>query len=491
MATLRLAREIARLLIGSVGAVDAALACLRAARLPASVDCKLPEGYAFYALYPEGYAAPARRFRWTAPPLVIGLRSIGTSLGATVAAATGGDLVTVRPVGPPFRRELALAPRLLGRFRRHAGPFAIVDEGPGLSGSSFGAVADLLERLGVAPERIVFLPGHGGDLGPEASPEHRARWRRATRLVAESPVSDEAVRTWFDGVAGRVRKVEDLSGGRWRHDLAESAWPPAAPATERLKFRLETDEGRTLARFVGLGRPGEEALDTARLLHVAGFAPEPLTLRRGFLLERWVEGAPLDPPSGADPELRAHIARYLGFRGGAMRAGGGAGATPRALAEMAVANATETAGPELGAEVAARVAELPHLTRLVPVRIDGRLHPWEWLRLADGALCKTDALDHAMAHDLVGCQDIAWDVAGAAVEFGLSDQQMLELRGGVEAEAGRQVNPFAVVAFRLCYAAFQAGLWAMAAAASPEEAPRAERQRARYLAALRCACGRR
>ena len=54
--------------------------------------------------------------------------------------------------------------------------FAIVDEGPGLSGSSFGCVADWLEDNGVAPERIHVFPGHDGPLGPAASARHRDRW---------------------------------------------------------------------------------------------------------------------------------------------------------------------------------------------------------------------------------------------------------------------------------------------------------------------------
>ena len=40
--------------------------------------------------------------------------------------------------------------------------------------------------------------------------------------------------------------------------------------------------------------------------------------------------------------------------------------------------------------------------------------------LKDPTLLKTDALDHSEGHDLIGCQDIAWDVVGAATELELS-----------------------------------------------------------------------
>ena len=123
---------------------------------------------------------------------------------------------------------------------------------------------------------------------------------------------------------------------------------------------------------------------------------------------------------------------------------------------MAVFNAAVLGGDALGGRVDAGLAGLERLAT-VPVRIDGRLHPWEWRRTPDGRLVKTDALDHAAAHDLVGCQDIAWDVAGAIVEFGLSDAAAETLRRAVAEAAGRRLPAEAVAAYRLCYAAFQGG----------------------------------
>ena len=46
------------------------------------------------------------------------------------------------------------------------------------------------------------------------------------------------------------------------------------------------------------------------------------------------------------------------------------------------------------------------------------MQPHEWIRTTSGWI-KTDALDHHNDHLLPGNQDIAWDIAGAAVEFGL------------------------------------------------------------------------
>jgi hypothetical protein len=52
------------------------------------------------------------------------------------------------------------------------------------------------------------------------------------------------------------------------------------------------------------------------------------------------------------------------------------------------------------------------------VAIDGRMLPHEWIETENGWI-KTDALDHHDDHFFPGCQPIAWDRAGAAVEFGL------------------------------------------------------------------------
>ncbi len=255
---------------------------------------------------------------------------------------------------------------------------------------------------------------------------------------------------------------------------------------ERRKFRLTGAGGRVLARFAGLGAIGEEKLAAARLLHAAGLTPEPLALRRGFLLERWIEGDRLDTASASGEPPVGHLGRYLGFRARALQARDEDGASLAALGHMAITNATELGGDALGDLVSEQLAGIDDLAGLVPVRVDGRLHAWEWLRRPDGSLCKTDALDHAVAHDLIGCQDIAWDVAGAAVEFALSEQDAALLRAAVEAEAGRAVDPRAVAAFRLCYAAFQAASWSMIGErGSPQVAALVDR----YVADLRRSAG--
>ena len=466
-AAMDLSVAVARQLLTGGPAARPEIEALANMPLPAAIRCKSPEGYAFYAVYPQSYFAAARSCRWDSPPLVIGLRSIGASLAAAVAAATGGRAISLRPRGDPFAREVRVSPALAAELRAHGGPFAIVDEGPGLSGSSFGAAADLLEGLGVAPRRIVFLPSHANGPGPQASVRHRLLLASAERAVRtfEDLTRDHPLPDWFADLIGPVRRVEDLCAGAWRRLRPLHAWPPVAASQERRKYRLVTDDGAYLARFAGLGDIGAGKLSRARLLAAGGFVPEPLALRRGFILERWVSGAPVDGAEARRAPLLANLARYLGFRARRLPAAPEAGATLEDLVEMTACNAGELWGEDCAAAIRERLAGLPRLAReLRRVYVDGRLQPWEWLRRADGTYCKTDALDHAEAHDLVGCQDIAWDIAGAAVEFGLSPQQTQELATEVAGLAGHAVHPDAVAAFQLCYAALQAGAWSFAEA---------------------------
>lgn len=448
-------------------ALTAELETLSAQPLPETVRIRRPEGYAFYGLYPEAYLEAAARLPpiMSAPVVVIGLRSIGTGLAAMAAVALdAAPPVTLRPVGHPFQRAVRVSARLRAALLADAGAsYVIVDEGPGLSGSSFGAVADWLEAAGVPSRRVAFLPSHGGDPGPRSSDRHRRRWAEAVRPVVGFDELTHAVHgpvppleRWFEDTLGpAVAPLRDLSGGAWRTasaDLAADGLPVHAQQ-ERRKFLLRTASGSWLLKFAGLGRLGETKLGRAQALHQAGFATEPMALRHGFLAERWLDGA--QPPSTMSLE---RVADYLLFRAQRFPAERDTGASLPDLLEMARVNI----GEALGAAATVSLDRwTPDILRDLSAGVrrvitDNRLHIWEWLRTTDGRLLKTDSLDHADAHDLIGCQDIAWDVAGAMVEFGLSAVEADRLCGAVGASKR-------LVAVHLpCYLAFQIGYWSFA-----------------------------
>ena len=475
--------------------------------LPESVSIKRAEGYAFYALYPEAYAAAAQALDATIALRVIGIRSIGAGLAAMVAAPRRVEcLATVRPVGHPFQREVrvnsALAARLLD------GPdaqFAIVDEGPGLSGSSFGAVADFLEANGAPASRIHFFPGHAGDLGPQASPRHRERWRSARRhgfdfdrLVLHSKNPVHRLERWVASLVGEpLAPLEDISGGAWRrHRFANVRdWPAAHIHQERRKFLLRTESGVWLLKFAGLGADGERKLKPARQLHAAGFAPEVAGVRHGFLVERWLGDArPLEVSTIARGGLVRHLASYMAFRAEHFAARPEEGASLAELGEMARYNAAQALGEEAAGRLErwrGRLSVLAHRVR--PIETDNRMHAWEWLQTPDGRVVKTDALDHHAAHDLVGCQDVAWDVAGTTVEFALSAAEQNELCAVVEREGGCTVDRELLAFLTPCYLAFQLGSFTMAAdalAGVPDEATRLRTMADRYAERLRAELGR-
>lgn len=453
----------------------AALAALKGLPLAPALSVRRCEGYAYYALYPELYLAAARELPPTA--LVIGLRSIGTGLAALVAAVCGAPAVTVRPVGEPFARAVNAGPVLSAAVAAlEDGAVVLVDEGPGLSGSSLGGAADWLEGLGIERSRIVFMPGHANDLGPHASAAHRARWNGGRRLAAsfEEVIVGGAggvpLAGWFaDSTGEALEPLWDLSGSAWRR-LSPWPDPPADGGREARKFLLSAERGRFLLKFIGLDDDGQAKFDRAVRLHEAGFAPEPLAWRYGFIAERWVQGDALDAAADMEPAL----ARYLSFRASAF-ADAPPGASLRELVDMARHNIAEASGrsvePLFAPWPAGRVTHLQAQVR--PVHVDGRLHRWEWLQSAAGAI-KTDAVDHSQAHDLVGCQDIAWDVAGAAVEFDLPAAERDRLIAAVMGE--RSCAAELVDLLTLCYLGFQIGWWTMA-----QDSPANRRQLHVYL----------
>ena len=468
--------------------------------LPEQIDVRRPEGYAFYALYPESYIEAAKRLCGGPAPTVIGIRSIGTGLAALVASVLGAEPpITVRPVGHPFRRELSLAPELAEAIlSRRNGTYAIVDEGPGLSGSSFGAVVDFLEQGGVSTERIHLFPSHPGELGSQASSAHRERWARLARhhvvfdtLALETLTPEQALSRWIEDLVGPLTApLEDLSGGAWRARAfaSEAEWPAANVQQERRKFLVQTDEGTYLVKFAGLGEDARKVA-RARLLSEAGFTAPVVGHRHGFLVERWLSDAtPLDPSRVDRQRLVETVGRYLAFRTRHFPATKRQGASLPKLVEMARHNTAEGLGEGWARRLERRTAGLEAFEpRLRRVETDNRLHAWEWLALPDGRLLKADALDHHAAHDLVGCQDVAWDIAGAACELGLEGERGA-LLAAVEREAGRggAVDPGLVALLVPCYLAFQLGAWTVASqVAAPEEAARLGAEVERYAGLLR------
>jgi hypothetical protein len=388
-----------------------ALARFDPGMLPATMEVRVPEGYAFYALYPRSYGQAAVRFWEQLRPraaVVIGIRSIGTSLSAVVTAALEErgckvESFTIRPRGHPFDRRLSIDSRIAARWRAAAefGPahFVVVDEGPGLSGSSFASVAIALRQLGVRDDRIVFLPAWHADGTSFLSEAAREEWSRHRRFVADDAPSPPG---------------DDLSAGNWRRLFYnESDQPAAHPQHERRKYLC----GRTLYKFAGLGRYGRAKWERACALADAGFIPRPLQLDNGYLASEFAAGRPVDHEH-ADEALHETVRRYLHFLEREFPA-------PREapideIAEMVRVNVGEALGESWADRALARLKIAgARFAGGATCAIDGRILPHEWIATQQGYL-KADALDHHDDHFFPGCQNIAWDTAGAKVELGFN-----------------------------------------------------------------------
>lgn len=397
--------------------------------------------------------------------LVIGVRSIGTTLSAVVTAtlrAHGVDVhrLTLRPTGHPFAREAHLATASL-QGADHA---LIVDEGPGLSGSSMAAAAQAALDAGIPRDRIAFLPGHGNDPGGMASDAVRRWWRETPRVVTPTESLRWEGRTLEETLtdhAGNAVAAEELTGGRWRERAYadEADWPPVALPFERRKLLVTRADGsHVLYKFVGLSEPGA----------VLGFAPA-----------HWIDGQPLTA-ADATQSLLAQIARHIAAVAGPPLSPKGSQAAQERLTHLLRHNAEEAGLPPLPLPP---LQDKP-LEEGVPSAGDYRLAPHEWRRLPDGTVQKTNRRPPTGDHTAVGAQPIAWDVAGAMVEWNLDETSAKSL---IEALAAENITTTIEERrfYRAAYAAFMMGLCAHCAPLAPEaERPRLEAARDRYQQAL-------
>ncbi|HEY8946232.1 MAG TPA: hypothetical protein VIM73_18405, partial [Polyangiaceae bacterium] len=192
----------------------------------------------------------------------------------------------------------------------------------------------------------------------------------------------------------------------------------------------------------------------------------------GFLAFRWLLGR---PASLCSERQRAPsvLARYLACR---TELTSSSDVEPEALSAMVRLNVQEAAGLELPGDF-----ELPSPR---PVHADARLMPHEWI-VFDNCMLKTDAVDHGDDHFFPGPTDIAFDLAGAAVEWNFDDARcaaMLEEYGRLTGDDARPRLPRYVVA----YCASRIGICTFAESSTEgHERLRWRRMRAVYRVGLR------
>ena len=446
------------------GAKDIRLAHLALSRcargeMPEVVERGVSEGFAYYALGPELYADAARAWA-NAEPLhsvwCVGLRTIGLTLAASAAAALHAEGVTartcsVRPRGAPFDRRVVLDDQLAAELHSLPGAFVVViDEGPGISGSSMAGAAEALSRLGIADDRIVLMPAYAPDIS-SLSAHVQPRWRRHAIHAASFE------RTWLEtrrlADTWRANATSDLAAGQWRRGVhVKGPCPAVNPQHERRKYLIDRTGERAMVKFAGHGRYGAELASRAYAAADAGWSPLPLDMHDGWLAFPWVSEEFGVGQVSADEV--SQLGDYLAFIAKSRQTGEPAGTS--SIVEMAVVNTREL----LSDHAALAVERIRPDTATAAVHVDGRLRPHEWF-MHQGRLQKTDGIEHGDDHFYPGPCDIAWDVAGAIEEWRLADGGAAFLVSRYVASSGdRTIEcrlPFyraAYLAFRSAYTAF-------------------------------------
>jgi hypothetical protein len=452
---------------GLIPRLDEILECLRDQRL--KITIKLPEGYAFYTVFPEQYIAAVKLWmehNRPGPVLVVGIRSIGTSLSALIKVVLNesgylAERITVRPLGPPYVRTCGLPERA-----RIYSRLMVVDEGPGQSGSSMASVATAGRELGI--RRIDFFPAHDNDPGPSASPQIREIWKACPQWTI--PVKEALWQgTQPQKLAERSAallgtgnlKFHDLSGGQWRTFLhLDGKSVPSDGAFERSKYLFLAPSGEgILWKFAGLGfgpslqRPAARAFHNQQLLYREGFAAAPLEMVEGFVGMSWARGRTLEA-ADLDERTIKLLARYIAVSARASNLCVRVEDFPR-LKRMTAFNLSEAFGDDSLQALTGCFQESD--LSAMPAYGDGRMSPHEWIQTSDKKLLKVDCWGHQLDHTLIGNQPFLWDVAGAVVEWKMERTQRELFTEALRIE-NLAFEPALLDFFVLAYVAFRLGV---------------------------------
>lgn len=419
-----------------------------------------PEGFCFYSLHPLDYADAMTSFRHHDQVAVIGVRSIGTTLSAVAVAAlnaSGGraSRITVRPTGHPYDRctEFTAGQELWIREQvNDNAQFVIVDEGPGLSGSSFLSVAESLVRQRVPSSNITMIGTRDADPDKLCARKAPERWLRYKSHTASSRM------------AAQHSDLRSLGGGAWREIFLPRTveWPACWAEMESSKFISR--DSKNFFKFEGLGPAGAAMRRRAVALSDAQFGPLYEASKEGVSRYRVVAGRPLHI-TDLSGEIIDQIADYCSFRAKRFHAAN----EPTDLKQMLAFNYSQ----ETGGELDLRKINLTCEQAAIP---DGRMQPHKWLWSEDGKrFLKADGTRHGDDHFFPGPTDILWDLGGTAVEWNMTQDAADYLTQRLEQHGYRRVSS-RLPSFVLAYSCFRMGYckMAMSSVENPQEQSRFE-----------------
>jgi hypothetical protein len=437
--------------------------------IPPLIPVCIPEGFAFYGLYPEMYMEAAERFYKKRLPekiVCIGLRSIGTALSALVEVVLKKQgcvtwSLTLRPKGHPFDRSVEFSSQISDRLRELRDYwFLVIDEGPGLSGSSICGTLEKLLEIGIEKGKIVVFPSWNPDAGRFVSEKAKLLWPLFDKFTSD--FTDVWIRNSKLQQLLKMNIVDDFSAGNWRDFVVEDKafFPAVYSHHERRKYLLIDNLGNNyIAKWIGLGKYGDELLDRARILANNNFCPVVCDSFYGFAVSPFISGSPLRH-SDVNRKLLQFAAEYFlcinrNFPSKLT-------ATFEKMNEMVCLNVKEGIGTSYDNKLKSLALFPKEVYENNVVAVDGRVMPHEWLWTGD-RFYKVDQLEHHCDQFFPGCQNIAWDIAAFCIEFNLDkkfEREFLDIY--IQRSADTDIDD-RISFYRIFYLAFRLGYVTIAA----------------------------
>jgi hydroxymethylpyrimidine pyrophosphatase-like HAD family hydrolase len=464
---------------------------------------RLPEGFRCQDLTHHDVIALAQRFMDHQPTpearlVVLGPRTAGAyfaPLTKAYLAARGWTRVswmTIRPkIGVSWWewREL--------RGAAHQGAqFLLVDDHPN-TGATFRLMRGVLRQLRIPSQRITIVaPHHPAEgnrpllkdadvpvIGLEPEELYKARW------LGAGP-ADSHLREYFaDAAAVRIRQSRDVDAVNAQF---EAHYPDGFHV--RLKRLLEVElNGKTeesvvrhvFVKSVGWGWLGYHAYLAG--VRLADCVPPVVGLREGLLFTEWVGDVPRSQPGLPRTSRVQTLASYVVKRAGRLRLAadpvfGSSGYRWNGWDEIVTILRGAYSGYVSRLKVPALRWHLRRYVCPVPMLVDGRMRPDEWIATPAG-IRKVDFEHHNFGGAEQDLVDPAWDLASAALEFALTDQEEHELLQVYARESGDRTIYQRIFLYQLAYGVHHMHIAEQAIAQKGGGSPSHAAWNARYLRA--------
>jgi hydroxymethylpyrimidine pyrophosphatase-like HAD family hydrolase len=412
---------------------------------------RLPEGFRCQDLTHHDVFALVRRFvasqqDRTKAVVVIGVRTAGAYFAPLVKASLstlGWPLVswfTIRPKTALSRWER----QQLRRLERRDACVLLVDDHPN-TGFTFRLLLGILRQLGVPSRRVTVLAPRHPAL-PDWTLPQETEWANGvtlvtleprefhkTRLLDPRPMESllrEYYRDWADVHIHEHREVDAINAGLWRH------YGDGFQVRLKRVFEVELHGPdrrpvvtRVLAKSVGWGWLGYHAYIMGTRL--AGFVPRVIGLRNGLLITEWLRDAHRGGARMADVNRVQVVSSYVAKRVQCLRlAEDPCFDSPgyRWTGWDEIVNILRGAyGPYVGRfKIRALREQLKRYVTPMPIVIDGRMKPDEWVE-TDTGIYKVDFEQHNFGGAELDIVDPAYDLASASFELAFTEQEEQEL----------------------------------------------------------------